>query len=86
MSLSGNIETMPLPDILQFIGLGRKTGVLTVKHVRRRKHVCFHEGLAVFCSSNCPKEYLGQHLLVRTNRVEGARSQAHQRFILGDDG
>lgn len=61
---------MPLPDILQFIGLGGKTGVLTVERGLRRKQLAFEKGQAVFCSSGNAKEYLGQHLLARTSLTE----------------
>lgn len=57
---------MPLPDILQFLGLGRKTGVLCVEAHGARKAVAFEDGVVVFCTSGNAKEYLGQHLLART--------------------
>ena len=89
MSLSGNLQTMPLPDILQFIGLGRKTGVLRVEDGSSEKQLFFEEGSAVWCSSNNPKEYLGQHLLARTaiqeSDLERAfRRQASERRPLGE--
>lgn len=79
MSLSGNLETMPLPDILQFIGLGRKTGVLHVVDGRTEKKLMFEDGIAVCCASNNPKEYLGQHLLARTAIGEAELEKAFRR-------
>jgi hypothetical protein len=79
VSLSGNIETMPLPDVLQFIGLGKKTGVLRVVHGRAEKKLSFEGGTAVCCSSNNPKEYLGQHLLARTAIGEADLERAFRR-------
>jgi len=79
VSLSGNIQTMPLPDIFQFIGLGRKTGVLRVVEGRSEKELVFEEGVAVWCSSNNPKEYLGQHLLARTSLTEADLEAAFRK-------
>lgn len=61
---------MPLPDILQFIGMGEKTGTLRLTCAPARKELHFEGGVAVCCSSNNPKEYLGQHLLARTSLTE----------------
>jgi hypothetical protein len=79
VSLSGKIQTMPLPDILQFIGLGRKTGVLRVVDGRSEKELVFDGGFAVWCSSNNPKEYLGQHLLARTSLTEADLEAAFRK-------
>lgn len=76
MSLTGNLETMPLPDILQFLGLGRKTGVLSVDGPAGRKQLVVEEGQAVFCSTSGPKEYLGAHLLARTRLTEADLERA----------
>lgn len=61
---------MPLADLVQFLGLARKTGVLRVETPHGRKRLVMENGLAVFCSSDNPKEYLGQHLLARTDLTE----------------
>ena len=76
MALSGSIETMPLPDILQFLGLGRKTGILRLESGTLRKEIVVEDGRAVFCSSGTPKEYLGQHLLARTALTEADLQRA----------
>jgi len=76
VSIIGDLQTMPLPDLLQFMGLGRKTGVLTVECGLRRKRVAFEDGRAVFCSSGDVKEHLGQHLLARTTLTEAQLAEA----------
>ena len=76
MSLTGNLETMPLPDILQFLGLGRKTGVLSIDSPIGKKLLVVEGGEAIFCSSNGPKEYLGAHLLARTPLKEADLERA----------
>lgn len=70
MAITGNLETMPLADLVQFLGLGRKTGVLRVETPHGRKRLVMEDGFAVYCSSDNPKEYLGQHLLARTDLTE----------------
>jgi hypothetical protein len=70
VALSGTLDTMPLPDILQFLGLSRKTGVLHLECGTVRKALHFDLGVVSYCSSGSAKEYLGQHLLARTSLRE----------------
>ncbi len=70
VSITGNLETLPLSDIVQFLGMGRKTGVLRLQAPQRSKRLVFEQGVAVYCTSGNPKEYLGQHLLARTAITE----------------
>jgi hypothetical protein len=67
-NLSGDLRTMPLPDILQWIESGRKTGTLQVTRRSVEKRIVFNEGRIHSSSSNDPRESLGQ-LLVRDGRV-----------------
>ncbi|HET7294557.1 MAG TPA: DUF4388 domain-containing protein [Vicinamibacteria bacterium] len=63
MSLAGNLRTMSLPDILQWIAVGRKTGTLHLERRAVRKQLMFKDG-AIFSSwSNDPRESLGQFLV-----------------------
>lgn len=63
MSLSGNLRTMSLPDILQWIAQGRKTGTLHLSRRAVQKRLGFKDG-AIFTSwSNDPRESLGQVLV-----------------------
>lgn len=61
---------MALADVVQFLGLSRKTGVLRVETPGGRKRLVIEEGLAVYCATGSAKEYLGQHLLARTDLTE----------------
>ena len=63
MGLAGNLETMALPEILQWAAYGRKTGTLTVESGVLQKRVVFQDGVLVSSSSNDPREALGQFLL-----------------------
>jgi hypothetical protein len=65
MGLSGNLLTMSLPDILQWIAQGRKTGSLHLERRSIRKRIVCRDG-AIFSSwSNDPRESLGQFLVSR---------------------
>ena len=68
MSLTGNLRTMSLPDILQWIATGRKTGTLHLERRSIQKRIVFRDGHITTSSSNDPRESLGQ-FLIRENRI-----------------
>src|SRR6185436_9021623 len=45
MSIRGEIETMPLPDLFQWLVLKRKTGTLALMHEKTAQKLFFSEGL-----------------------------------------
>lgn len=63
MSLAGNLRTMALPDILQWIAMGRKTGTLELRRRSVKKHIMFKRGEIFSSWSNDPRESLGQFLM-----------------------
>lgn len=63
MSLSGKIGTMPIADILQWVAMGKKSGVLSFYHRGLAKNLYFEGGDIVSAGSNNPREYLGQFLI-----------------------
>lgn len=63
MGLSGNLRTMDLPEILQWVSRGRKTGTLRIERRSVQKQVMFQGGDIFSSTSNDPKEYLGQYLI-----------------------
>src|SRR5690349_12612561 len=63
MSLIGNLRTMSLPDILQWIATGRKTGTLHLDHRSIQKRIIFRDGKIATSWSNDPRECLGQFLI-----------------------
>jgi len=63
MGLSGNLRTMDLPEILQWISRGRKTGTLRIERRSIQKQVMFQDGDIYSSTSNDPREYLGQYLI-----------------------
>jgi Domain of unknown function (DUF4388) len=63
MGLSGNLRTMDLPEILQWISVGRKTGTLHLSRRSVQKRIVFREGVVYTSWSNDPRESLGQFLI-----------------------
>lgn len=63
MSLSGNLATMQLGDLLQWCGTNLKTGTLKVKRGPIEKQLFFKNGRLFSSTSNSPRETLGQFLI-----------------------
>jgi hypothetical protein len=63
MSLRGDLRTMPLPDVLQWLATGRKTGTLHVERRSVQKRIILREGNIFSSWSNDPRESLGQFLI-----------------------
>jgi hypothetical protein len=63
MSLTGNLRTMDLPEILQWISTGRKTGTLHIERRSVHKRIVFKDGVIHSSTSNDPRESMGQFLV-----------------------
>ncbi|MCI4397941.1 MAG: DUF4388 domain-containing protein [Acidobacteria bacterium] len=63
MSLSGDFSTMPLPDLLQWLAMSQKTGILILQRGDVVKEIYFRDGKIISSSSNDPREFFGQFLL-----------------------
>lgn len=63
MGLTGNLRTMDLPEILQWVSLGRKTGTLHLERGSIEKRIVFRDGGIYTSWSNEPRESLGQYLI-----------------------
>jgi hypothetical protein len=63
MGLKGNLRTMDLPEILQWISVGRKTGTLHLERGSIEKRIEFRDGDIYTSWSNDPRESLGQYLI-----------------------
>ena len=88
MALSGDLATMGLEDIFQWLAVGKKTGVLELRGPLHTKRVAFHEGRITSIWSSDPREYLGQYLLA-FNRItedqlrEALATQEDEQQLLG---
>ncbi len=63
MSLSGNLRTMDLAELLQWVTLGRRTGSLTFVRNKTKNHIFFKDGRIISSKSNEPTKQLGHYLL-----------------------
>ncbi|NOY53791.1 MAG: DUF4388 domain-containing protein [Deltaproteobacteria bacterium] len=63
MTFQGNLESMHLSEILLFLAMSKKTGVLILKGKNVTKKVYFENGEIVFAASTLPEERLGDILL-----------------------
>ena len=88
MALSGDLATMGLEDIFQWLAVGKKIGVLELRGPLHTKRVAFHEGRITSVWSSDPREYLGQYLLA-FNRIteeqlrEALATQEDEQQLLG---
>jgi hypothetical protein len=89
MSLTGNISTMSLAEIFQWLHSGRKTGTLRVEgRDNITKDVFFSDGAIHAASSNDPRELIGQFLLnsnkISENQlIEALERQNRDHVMLG---
>jgi len=63
MSLSGRLNTMDLPEVLQWCTIGRKTGSLSFVKEKTKVHIFMKDGKIISSASNDPTKQLGQFLL-----------------------
>jgi hypothetical protein len=63
MSITGNLKTMQLAELLQWLGQGSKSGTLVIDNGTVEKRIFFNDGRIVSSASTDPREYLG-HFLV----------------------
>lgn len=63
MSIAGNLKTMQLAELLQWLSTSKKTGALVIDNGHVQKKIFFKDGNLFSSASTDPKEYLG-HFLV----------------------
>ena len=82
MSLQGNLSTIILPDVIQWLSQGLKTGVL---HVLAKsgvsKKVFIRDGRIISTSCSDPREYFGQFLISRGYLTEEQLNDAMETHI-----
>lgn len=75
MGIVGNLRTMQLEELLQWLSQSKKTGTLEIKNGGWEKKIFFKDGLILSSSSNKPEEYLG-HFLVSRGLITDAQLNA----------
>ncbi len=63
MAITGNLRTMQLSELLQWLSMGQKTGTLAIRGATGEKTISFEGGRIISSSSTNEREYLG-HFLV----------------------
>lgn len=63
MAFEGNLETMPVADLLQWAANGRQTGTIRIRRAEITKRIFIQAGVIASCTSTDPREFLG-HFLV----------------------
>jgi hypothetical protein len=75
MALQGSLTTMSVSDLLQFLAVSRKTGLLKFSQQKVLKGIYFENGIIVGSSTNDPREYLGQ-VLIHYGKIDEAQLRA----------
>jgi uncharacterized protein DUF4388 len=75
MPLTGSLNMMSVSDLLQFLAVGRKTGLLKFSHGKVLKGIYFENGTIIGSNTNDPREYLGQ-VLIHYGKIDEAQLQA----------
>lgn len=76
MGIVGNLRTMQLEELLQWLSQSRKTGTLEIKTDKVEKKVFFRDGQVVATASTRPEEYLGHFLVSHGLISESALAKA----------
>jgi Domain of unknown function (DUF4388) len=88
VGISGNLKTMQLSELLQWLALGQKTGTLLIEGHGVQKRIYFQDGRINFTSSSDPREYLGQFLvshgyITEDELKKGMEVQEESKILLG---
>lgn len=76
--LAGDFATMPLKDLVVYLGNRKATGTLHFESGQTRKYVSLAEGQVHNASSNDPREFLGQFLINMGHLSEDQFEKAYQ--------
>lgn len=79
MELEGTLRATNLPELLQFLSTGKKTGILTFKSGDKQTSLMIHEGRIVNSSNLARPRRMGEMLVnrgfLRRTELEGALAQ-----------
>jgi hypothetical protein len=88
MGIAGNLKTMELAELLQWLAQGTKTGTLVVDSGDVEKRIFFNRGKIVSSASSDPREHLGHFLVCHgfiseQQLAESVQRQETQKAMLG---
>lgn len=69
MSITGNLRTLELSELLQWLAQGTKTGVLIIENADTEKRIYFDRGTIVSSESSDSQEHLG-HFLIEEGLID----------------
>ncbi len=75
MAIKGSLAEAALPDVLQLLALGRKTGCLTVSDKTNLGYIYFNDGLIAYASIVNRRDRLGD-ILVKDGRINQGQLEA----------
>jgi len=84
----GDLKSMPMPELLQWISQSKRTGTLKIRNNYITKRIYFKNGLVISSSSSDPRDYLGQFLLSRgwiseVQLIKAIEKQEKKKMMLG---
>ncbi|RMH17810.1 MAG: DUF4388 domain-containing protein, partial [Acidobacteria bacterium] len=88
MGITGNLKTMALADLLQWLSQGRKSGTLVIDDGQVEKKIFFDQGTIISSASTDRNEYLGNFLvshgyLTEEQVDEAVAQQKEKKQLLG---
>lgn len=88
MSITGNLKTMELSELMQWLSQGNKTGTMIIDNGRVKKQIHFRGGRIISSASTDPKEHLGHFLVshgfINENELSNAiQMQEKTGMLLG---
>ena len=88
MGIVGNLKTMQLEELLQWLSQSKKNGTLQINNGKVEKKIFFKEGRIISSSSTSPEEYLGHFLVSHglINEIELTKAielQEQTHMLLG---
>ncbi len=88
MAITGNLRTMQLSELLQWLSMGQKTGTLAIRGGAGEKRVYFQNGRIISSSSTIEREYLGHFLvaygyITEEELTKAMEVQEESKILLG---
>jgi hypothetical protein len=89
MAITGNLETMSLAELLQWLANGRQTGTLVVDNGTVEKKIFLRDGAVLSSSSSDPRGFLGHFLvskgvITEDDLAKAMAIQSEQGKLLGE--
>jgi hypothetical protein len=88
MAIIGNLRTMQLSELLQWLSMGLKTGTLVIRGTPGEKRIFFQGGRIISSSSTLEREYLGHFLvaygyITEEELTKAMEVQQESKILLG---